>query len=363
MSKKILFSSFLLLLLLALAFSGCSQPAEKAPGSTEGPGAPQEAAMEPVVLTLAHFFPASHPVNTVWVEGWIEAVEEATDGLIKIDNYPGETLMGSTEIYDGIVEGSIDIGLSCPEYNYGRFPVFEALVQPGIIYQSDKVASSVSSEFLKVVNPEEIHDTKVLAMLSTGPGVIWSIDPIHTLEDLQGKEVRVTGVHVPFIEALGAVPVAMPQSEAYEALQRGVVDANLGPLGMLKSTRQAEVANYIIMTPFIYNCLWYTAMNLEVWNSFPAEIQEKITEVTERLLDEVGIGLHDEDSAEGLRWSVEEQGMEVIHLSDEERERWIERLLPVQEEYIKRVEAMGLPGREIMDKVLELADKYDKMYH
>jgi TRAP-type C4-dicarboxylate transport system substrate-binding protein len=355
-SGKMIFT-ILLTLFIAFSFSGCTQSTEEPTDGNKG------TKMEPVVLSFAHLFPASHPIHTDWVEGWAAAVEKATNGLVKVETYPGETLLGAAEIYDGIVEGSADIGLSCPEYNYGRFPVLEALIQPGILYQSDKVASNVAWEFTKEVNPEELQNTKVLTMLATGPGAIWSNEPIRTLEDLQGKEVRVTGVHVPFIKALGATPVAMPQSEAYEALQRGIVEANLGPTGMLKAYRQAEVADYVTITPFIYNCLYYTTINLDVWNSLTPEIQETIMDVTERMFDEVGAGLMDKDNEEGLRWAVEEQGMEVIYLTDEEQERWIKQLLPLQDEWVEKVGKMGLPGRELLDKVLNLAEEYDSKFH
>jgi TRAP-type transport system periplasmic protein len=349
---------FIFTLILVLLVSGYSQDSTaSSAGGTDGQ------TMKPVVLSFAHLFPASHPIHTDWVEGWAKGVEEATNGLVKVNTYPGETLLKATEIYDGVVEGSADIGLSCPCYNYGRFPVLEALIQPAILYQSDKVASNVAWEFVKDVNPKELQNTKVLTMLATGPGAIWSNDPIRTLEDLQGKEVRVTGVHVPFIGALGATPVAMPQSEAYEALQRKIVDANLGPTGMLKAFRQAEVADYVTITPFIYNCLYYTTMNLDVWNSLTPEVQDAIQKVTAELFERVGAGLMDRDNDEGLRWSVEKEGMEIIYLSDEEQERWIGQLLPLQDDWVKKADGMDLPGRELLDKVLSLSEKYDKIFH
>lgn len=350
--------SIFLAFVMIFLISGCTQPTDSQDMTND-----KEVSMEPVVLKFAHLFPATHPIHTDWVEGWAKAVEQTTDGLVKIETYPGESLLGATEIYDGVVEGTIDVGLSCPEYNLGRFPVLEALIQPGILYLSDKVASNVAWDFTKEINPEEIQDTKVLTMLATGPGAIWSLSPIKTLEDIEGKQVRVTGVHVPFIAALGATPAAMPQSEGYEALQKKVCEANLGPTGMLKAFRQAEVSNYITMTPFIYNCLYYTTMNLDVWDSFPKEIQEKIIEATDKLFDEVGAGLMDKDNEEGLRWSVEEQGMEVIYLSDEEQDRWIKLLLPLQDEWVEEMDAKGYPGRELLDKVLDLTEKYNNMFH
>lgn len=363
--KKIYFM-LTVILIAAFAFSllGCAP--EQPPATTNGetpPAADESPQMDPVTLTYAHWFSTSHPIHTDWAEGWATAIEKATDGLVKIDVYPAETLMSATEIYDGVVDGSIDIGTSCYCYNVGRFPVMEAFIQPGILYQSDMVASTVVWDLTQDLEPEELQDTKHLMILATGPGAIWSKNPIKKLEDIQGMEIRTTGLDAPKLAALGATPVGMPQPEGYEALQRGVVEANLGPTDIMKSFRQAEVVDYVTMTPFIYNCLYYTTINHAVWNSFPPQIQEIIWETTEQMARDVGRGLMDRQNDEGLRWSVEEIGVEVIHLPDEEQQRWIDQLQPLQNDWVERVEAMGIPGREILDKVINLAQHYDEVYH
>ncbi|MDZ4133186.1 MAG: ABC transporter substrate-binding protein, partial [Dethiobacteria bacterium] len=87
-------------------------------------------------FTLAHFFPAVHPAETELVQGWAAALDEASGGRIKITSYPGETLLKGPEIYEGVVSGIADIGLSAFFYTRGRFPVLVAFVLPGIVYQN-----------------------------------------------------------------------------------------------------------------------------------------------------------------------------------------------------------------------------------
>ena len=54
--------------------------------------------------------------------------------------------------------------------------------------------------------------------------------------------------------------------------------------------------------------------------------------------------------------------MQVINLSDEEIRQWIKLVTPVQQEYIEAMEKLGLNGKEILDTVKALADKYNAQY-
>jgi TRAP-type C4-dicarboxylate transport system substrate-binding protein len=121
-----------------------------------------------VELKLAHFFPATHPAETELVQGWAEAINEATNGKVVITSYPNETLQKAADIYNGVVQGVADIGLSCFSYNKGRFPEMEAFEQPGIVYKNSKVASKVAWEGIKELNPKCVQDTKLL-MVRTKP--------------------------------------------------------------------------------------------------------------------------------------------------------------------------------------------------
>ena len=61
------------------------------------------------------------------------------------------------------------------------------------------------------------------------------------MEDLKGMKIRGTGTSIKVVEALGATPVAMPQPETYDALQKGVVDGLVSPIETLKGWKFAEV--------------------------------------------------------------------------------------------------------------------------
>jgi len=317
---------------------------------------------ETVELKLAHFFPSTHPVETDLIQPWAQAIEEATEGRVIVTSYPTETLLPANEIYDGVVEGIADMGLSCFSYTRGRFPVLEVLELPGITYNNSQVASKVAWESIKQLNPEEIQDTKMMMAFTTGPGCLYTKDPVRSLNDLQGMEIRATGLSAKTLEALGAAPVAMSQAEAYESLSKGVVAGNLGPIEVLQGWRQAEVTDYITETPFLYNTVFFITMNLDKWNSLDPEIQRAIEEVNEKYFNEVAMGLWDKQNEAALNGAIKENGMEIIQLSPEEKDKWISLVKPIQEEFVAQMDDKGLEGQEILDTIQDLADRYNREY-
>jgi TRAP-type transport system periplasmic protein len=311
-------------------------------------------------FNLAHFFPGTHPAEKVFIQGWIEAVEKATDGRVSITSYPGETLVSASGMYDGVTEGVADIGMSCFSYTDGRFPVLAGFELPGVVYNNSKSASMVAWEGIKELDPEEIQDTKLMMVIATGPGDLFTKTPVRRLEDVQGMQIRATGISSTVIELLGGTPVGMSQADAYESLQKGVVDGNLSPVEVLQGWKHAEVTDYLTLTPFLYNTLFYVTFNLEKWNSLPADLQTKITEATEEFHQETGIAMWDSQNTTALEYAVDDMGMEVIPLSEEEQAKWIAAVKPLQDQYSNAVS--DLTDRDVMAYIKDLADKYNEIY-
>lgn len=345
-----------LLLVLALTVAaGCS----KQEASTTSP---QKDKQQQVELKLAHFWPSTHPAETELVQPWAKAIKQATNGEVKITSYPGQTLLPADAIYNGVKTGSADIGISCFSYTRGQFPVSEVFELPGITYNNSKVASRVAWEGIQEFNPKEVQDTKLLMVLTTGPGDLYTKKPIRKLEDLKGMEIRATGLSAKTLECLGATPIAMPQSDAYDALSKGMVKGNLGPIEVLQGWKQAEVTRYITRSPFLYNTLFFVTMNQEKWDSLSPENQKVIEEVTAKFFDNVAAGLWDKQNQDALNGAIKENKMEIITLPPAETERWIELVEPIQADYVARMNKLGVDGQKTLDRVKKLADEYNRQY-
>lgn len=342
------FLSFILILTIIIStsavFSGCRK---KEP--------------ETFSFRLAHFFPPTHPAESILIQGWIEEIKTATDGRVIIESFPGETLSKAADIYDGVVQGIADIGLSCFVYTPGRFPVLESFELPGIVYSNSKVASMVAWEGIQTLAPEEVQDTKLLMVIATGPGDLFTKTPVSSLSDLSGMEIRATGISADTITLLGGIPVGMPQSETYESLSRGIVKGNLAPIEVLKGWRHAEVTQYITSTPFLYNTLFFVTMNKSKWESMPKDLQDKILKATADFHENTAIGLWDMQNSEAIKFAIEENKMQQIELSEDEKALWIEKVSPIQEIYKSKLAGLGI-DTDPLSLIHELADKYNEIY-
>lgn len=333
MRKRVLIAFVLALALIALPLLGaCAEKPEPTPTPPK-----------PIDLTYSIFFPPTH-YHSILAQAWAEEINERTDGVVTITCYPGGSLTPAPQVYDGVVEGLSDIGMSCLAYTMGRFPSAELVDLPHG-YPNGWVATKVANDFYQNFKPAEFDDVHVLYFHAHGPGVVFTTKkPVRTLEDMKGLVLRSTGVGAKIAEALGATGYAAGQGDAYELMSKGTIDGSMTPREVLKGWKQAEVVKYVT------NCLgvgyttdMFVVMNNDKWNALPADIQKVFNEVTEEWIDKHGKVWDWYDSAGIEFFNSLGEGREVIELSDDEMARWVEAAKVVKDTYMLEKGAAGLP--------------------
>ncbi|EEG76360.1 TRAP transporter substrate-binding protein [Dethiobacter alkaliphilus] len=360
MKNRLLLIVFILALIVFAA--GCADTGE-ATGVEDGEEKPQS-----WNLQFATFWPSVHfqveGGHKVWAEEISQRVAAETPHTINFDFHYQGSLLGPTEIYEGVASGAADIGSTAPMYTMGMFPLTMGLELPGYNNDNALVASLTMYEAWKQ-SPHlqaEYEDVEVMFLWATGPGDFITNKPIRELEDLSGQQIRAAGGSAMAITELGGTPVSLPMSDAYVALDNGNVDGILGPTDTLDGFRLAEVTQYITKTPFVgYNVVFAKVMNQDTWNSFPPSVQEIFNEVNEKYIVEYG-KLFTDYTAEGQQFAETEFGHEVIELEADERERWMEKILPIPRQWVADTEADGLPGQETYDLFIELDARFSEEY-
>ncbi len=298
----------------------------------------------PITLNYANFPPAP-TFPCVQMERWKKEVEQRTGGKVTINTFPGGTLLGAKNMYDGVVAGQADIGCLCMAYQPGRFMVTNATALP-VGFSNAKVASLTLWDIYKKYKPEEFAKVKVLTMFTCAPANIYAKKPVRNLDDLKGLELRASGGVAQVLKALGATPVGMPQSETPEALQKGVVKGAASSLETLMDFKYAETCRYVT----IFNGPVYpfaVVMNLEKWNSLPKDVQKVMEDLGEEQAFWTGDYM-DRHVNESIEWSKKNYNIEIIELSKEEMAKWNKLLSPITEVWIKDAEAKGLPAGAIL---------------
>ncbi len=219
-------------------------------------------------------------------EYFAKIINERTKGRVKITTYPAGTLIPPDRLYEGVATGIVDIGQVSPSYVPTRFPANDATLLPYRM-KNGWVYTHASNDWMLKFKPKEYDDVRMLLQVSPGPYVIGMRNkPVAKPEDLKGMKLRASGTQAAaYIKALGATAVNMPMGEAFEALQRGVIDGTLAPVEPLKAWKHAEVIKYETKLPLQCVSGNNLFMNLAKWNSLPADIKKIIDDALPETLE------------------------------------------------------------------------------
>jgi len=258
-----------------------------------------------------------------------------------------------------VISGTADIGCLAMSYQPGRFPVSEAIDQP-VGFSSAKAASLALYDLIEKYNPKEFEKVKILTLFTCPPANIMTIKPVKSLKDIKGMELRVGGTQADIIKNLGGIPIAMPQSDTPEALQKGTVKGHVSSMEVLKDfnyaayTPNATIVNLWVVT-------FSVVMNKDKWNSLPADIKKVIDDMRKEWALWTG-NYVDNHVTEALKWSKDKYNLQIFDLPPAEKAEIPKLIKPLIDEYAKRVTAAGLPGDQIVKEVTALRDKYEKQY-
>ena len=355
--KRMLTNVFVAVCLVVLIGAvGCSKKADTKKG-------PQEEPKTPVVkLSYSVFFPPTH-IQSKMAEEWAQEIKKRTDGRVEVTLYPGGTLTKAPQVYEGVVNGVSDIGMSCFAYTPGSFPLLEGLDLP-LGYPSGLVATQVANEMIAKYQPAEIANVHLLYVHAHGPGLLASKKQVAALEDLKGMKVRTTGLSTKIVENLGGSPVGMSQPETYEALSKGVVDATLCPIETLKGWRQGEVISFVTDSTCIgYTTAMFVVMNNAKWDALPTDIQQIFNEVNQEWIVKHGQAW-DQADQEGRDFIKSlTPPREIVSLSVEEQAKWKKAVEPVLVSYVTAAKAKNLPGdaflKDLQDSIARAAAPAD----
>ncbi|SDH78373.1 TRAP-type C4-dicarboxylate transport system, substrate-binding protein [Alteribacillus persepolensis] len=337
--KKILLLTFFILILAA-----CSE-------NTTDTEAGQE---ETITLSYAFFAPES-TFPAVQMKEWKERLEERTEGKVEVELFPGGTLLEANNTFEGVENGTADIGLTTTAYEPGRFPML-SMSYFSSDFTDAELASKVIADLTQEYPPETLEDFKIITTFATEPSFIQSTEPITSLDDINGKQLRVGGEMIPVLEALGASPVGMTQAEVPEALQTGVVDGTVSSREVLKDTKLAEMVGYTTDYPLgVYT--FFAVMSKDKWENLPEDVQNVIDELNSEMTEFTGQYL-DQHVQDAVEWSEDNHNHEIVELTDSEKEVWDKQLQEVQQNHIEELNSEGYPADEYYEKMQNLIEKY-----
>ena len=174
--------------------------------------------------------------------------------------------------------------------------------------------------------------------------------PLKTPGDFKGLKIRT--MQSPMIlaayEAYGANPTPMSYTEVYSGLQLNMIEGQENPISAIHTSKFHEVQDYLVEAN---SNLYVTAtcVNPDFFNSLPEDIQQIILEAAEEMIPR-SFEIQEEINGGALEKIQQESDIEVIQLTDEEREAFRENALAAYDVY---EDVVGADGKAILEKLRE----------
>lgn len=340
-----------------------------------GPLSSTASAEDVITLNLA-FAGGPQPFSARAHAWWAEEVTRRTGGKVKISLHYGGSLASHREMVKLVGSGAVDMGESVwAPYNPQVFPLHTVTDGP-VIWSKRPMALLYAGMALEKEFPEvEAENTKVnlkrLTWQGAGiSGLIMRSKPIRQVEDLKGLQIRTAGkfLQPPLMKAAGAVPVGIPFPELYDSMQKGMMDGATGTMGLFTGSKLHEICKYYVEVGMGGDPGQGIMINLDKWKSLPPDVQQVMMQLYEKDFPKVFVEKFAVPDYERSIDLFKKFNVEVIVLSDAERDKWkaLEPLDQHVEPWVKAtVKGSGLPEsqvREILNRYKQLADEYEKTY-
>ena len=292
---------------------------------------------------------------TEHVEKLAELVAEKTNGEFTMNvSYGG--LSKNRENLDGISIGAFEMAQFCAGYHRDKNPSITVLELPFLGVENLKQEVAVSNAVYSHPAVQKDLGRWNAKLLMTSPMPQYNIagtgEPRDELSEFDGMRVRATGGIGEAFAAVGAVPTSVTATEAYNAMESGVVDTVAFAQHAHLSFRTLDIADWWTanLNPGTVNCP--VVVNVDAYNDLPEDqrraLDESVPESIDYYLENYGKLLKKWDEV------LAEKGVEKVMVSDEEIVKFKKVAQPIHEQWIKDMTAQGLPAQELYDLVQKI---------
>ncbi len=297
---------------------------------------------------------------TEHLEKLAELVAAKTNGDFTMNiSYGG--LSNERENLDGISFGAFEMAQFCAGYHEDKNPTLTVLELPFLGVNSLEQEVAVSNAVYS--HPATIADlgrwNAKLLMTSPMPqyNLVGTGEPRETVDEFSGMRVRATGGLGDAFKAVGAVPTSVTSSEAYNAMESGVLDTVAFAQHAHLSFRTIDLATWwttnlnpgTVNCPVVVNTDAYAALSPEHKAALDSSVEEAIAYYIENYETNV-IG----------EWNkiLADKGVKKVVISDAEIAKFRAAAAdPIKDKWIETMSAQGIPAQELYDLVQETLAK------
>jgi TRAP-type C4-dicarboxylate transport system substrate-binding protein len=202
------------------------------------------------------------------------SILEAKGGDFDVNLIRGQSLGNAQQVMEQHQAGSVDVMYSRPDWFTSNVPDFQVMSWGFTFSGRDHMTTFLNSKVFEGMSQKVINNmgVRVLAAGVDQPRILYTREPVGSLNDVQGIKMRVPGIkaYVKLWETVGTIPTSVAWSEAFLALQTGVVDGAEADASGAYSQKFHVAAPNITMTNHIMSAL-HISVNEAKWNSLSSD--------------------------------------------------------------------------------------------
>ena len=271
-------------------------------------------------LMLSHVRPEGTAIDND-ARSFAADVAEATDGAVSIRLFPASALGDYTTVQEGLSIGSVDMAIQPPSSEVDRR--FQLAYLPYLVQNWEDAEETFTAGAPLRETVEELYSDQGIHVLGAWPvyfgGVALNreVDNANDPTAEKGARLRVPPMKSFQLMAdnIGYIGSPLPFSDAFTAIQTGVVDGIMGSgaEGYYASFR--DVTQYYLPLNTHFE-MWYLLISQPTYESLTEDQQEALTAAAERFeTNRWEKAEADQDRNEQL---LEEAGATIVSTSDEQ---------------------------------------------
>ena len=246
--------------------------------------APQRANAQTILFNC--FFPPQHYTCRVMLRDWSKAIEQATEGRVKL-RVPPKSLAAPPNQYDGVVNGVMDGAIQFNQFISNKVTGIQIAQLPFIGTESAEAGSvALWRTYRKFFAAKHEYGPVVLLADYVSSGAeFWSMtdQPIRSIADLKSRKMwALPGVTANIIKATGSAVVAGPAVQMLEIISKGVVDGFVGvSFSSITSFKLTDYTKWVTVFPDkIFTPSFSFFISTKKWNTISAADRKAIVAVS-----------------------------------------------------------------------------------
>ncbi|MEE1675341.1 TRAP transporter substrate-binding protein [Agarivorans aestuarii] len=297
----------------------------------------------PIELKFSHVVAENTPKGQMALK-FKELVDQRLPGKVEVKVYPNSQLYGDGKELEALLLGDVELispSLSKFKKYTKKLQVFDL---PFLFQNMAAVerfqASPAGQELLSSLESKGLVG---LGYLHNGMKQLSANEPLYTPADAKGKKFRImsSDVLAAQFEAVDAVPLKKPFSEVFTLLQTRAIDGQENTWSNIYSKKFFEVQASI--TESNHGVLDYLIVtSAEFWLELPDDIRSELKTAMDEAVahgNQIAAEKADKDKANIMA----SNRSEIISLTDEQRQQWVEAMKPVWQQFEDEI------GKNIID--------------